>query len=39
MKKLSLVWLLCSKTAPKFVTATLHETGGATHVVKARAPQ
>ena len=34
----SFFWGLVSKTAPKFVTATLHETGGATHVVKARAP-
>src|SRR6266481_6168317 len=35
----SFFWGLVSKTAPKFVTATLHETGGATHVVKARSPQ
>ncbi len=35
----SFFWGLVSKTPPKFVTATLHETGGATHVVKARAPQ
>ena len=35
----SFFWGLVSKTQPKFVTATLHETGGATHVVKARAPQ
>jgi hypothetical protein len=34
----SYFWGLVSKTAPKFVTATLHETGGATHVVKARSP-
>jgi hypothetical protein len=35
----SFFWGLVSKTQPKFVTATLHETGGATHVVKARSPQ
>jgi hypothetical protein len=35
----SFFWGLVSKTSPKFVTATLHETGGATHVVKARSPQ
>jgi len=35
----SFFWGLVSKTPPKFVTATLHETGGATHVVKGRAPQ
>ncbi|MDX6498138.1 MAG: hypothetical protein QOG23_1398 [Blastocatellia bacterium] len=35
----SFFWGLVSKQAPKFVTATLHETGGATHVVKARSPQ
>jgi hypothetical protein len=34
----SFFWGLVSNTAPKFVTATLHETGGATHAVKARAP-
>ena len=34
----SFFWGLVSKTAPKNVTATLHETGGATHVVKARSP-
>jgi hypothetical protein len=34
----SFFWGLVSKTQPKFVTATLHETGSATHVVKARAP-
>ena len=34
----SFFWGLVSKTQPKFVNATLHETGGATHVVKARAP-
>jgi hypothetical protein len=35
----SFFWGLVSKTAPKFVTATIHEAGGATHVVKARAPK
>ena len=35
----SFFWGLVSKQPPKFVTATLHETGGATHVVKARSPQ
>lgn len=35
----SFFWGLVSKTAPKNVTATLHEPGGATHVVKARSPQ
>jgi hypothetical protein len=35
----SFFWGLVSKTPPQFVTATLHETGGATHVVKARAPK
>jgi len=34
----SFFWGLVSKTAPKNVTAMLHETGGATHVVKARSP-
>ena len=34
----SFFWGLTSQTQPKFVTATLHETGGATHVVKARSP-
>jgi|SRR5215813_194238 len=34
----SFFWGLVSKTAPKNVTAILHETGGATHVVKARSP-
>jgi hypothetical protein len=34
----SFFWGLVSKSPPKFVTATLHETGGATHVVKARSP-
>jgi hypothetical protein len=35
----SFFWGLVSKQPPKNVTATLHETGGATHVVKARSPQ
>jgi hypothetical protein len=35
----SYFWGLVSKKAPKNVTATLHETGGTTHVVKARSPQ
>ena len=35
----SFFWGLTSKTKAKFVSATLHETGGATHVVKARSPQ
>lgn len=35
----SFFWGLVSKIEPKFVTATLHESGGATHVVKARAPK
>ena len=36
----SFFWGLVSKQGPpKTVTATLHETGGATHVVKARSPQ
>ncbi|PYS77655.1 MAG: hypothetical protein DMF70_16275 [Acidobacteria bacterium] len=35
----SFFWGLVSKQPPKFVTATLHEPGGATHVVKARSPQ
>jgi hypothetical protein len=34
----SFFWGLVSKAAPKNVTAMLHETGGATHVVKARSP-
>jgi hypothetical protein len=34
----SFFWGLVSKSPPKNVTATLHETGGATHVVKARSP-
>ena len=34
----SFFWGLVSKSPPKFVAATLHETGGATHVVKARSP-
>src|SRR5437667_1191563 len=32
-------WGLVSKKPATTVTATLHETGGATHVVKARSPQ
>lgn len=36
----SFFWGLVSKQGPpKNVTATLHETGGATHVVSARSPQ
>jgi len=35
----SFFWGLVSKQPPKLVTATLHETRGATHVVKARSPQ
>lgn len=35
----SIFWGLVSKKPPTNVTATLHETGGATHVVKARSPQ
>jgi hypothetical protein len=35
----SFFWGLVSKTPAKFVTATLHEPGGVTHVVKARSPQ
>src|SRR5258708_14719925 len=35
----SFFWGLVSKNKPKFVTATLHEPGGATHVIKARSPQ
>jgi len=35
----SFFWGLVSRNKAKFVTATLHETGGATHVVKARSPQ
>jgi hypothetical protein len=36
----SFFWGLVSKQGPpKTVTATLHETGGATHVVQARSPQ
>jgi hypothetical protein len=34
----SFFWGLTSRTQAKFVTAAMHETGGATHVVKARAP-
>lgn len=35
----SFFWGLVSKTPPKFVMATLHEAGGATHSIKARAPK
>jgi hypothetical protein len=35
----SFFWGLVSKNKPKFVAATLHEAGGATHVIRARAPQ
>lgn len=35
----SFFWGLVSKTPPKFVMATLHEPGGATHSIKARAPK
>ncbi len=35
----SFFWGLVSKAPPKIVNATLHETGGVTHVVKARSPQ
>ena len=35
----SFFWGLVAKTPPKFVNATLHETGGVNHVVKARAPK
>lgn len=35
----SFFWGLVSKKPPKFVAATLHEAGGATHVIRARAPQ
>ncbi len=35
----SFFWGLASKQPPELVTATLHETSGATHVVKARSPQ
>ena len=34
----SFFWGLVSKSPAKDVTAILHETGGATHVVKARSP-
>ena len=34
----SFFWGLVSKSPPKDVTAIMHETGGATHVVKARSP-
>jgi hypothetical protein len=35
----SFFWGLVSKTPPQFVTATLHESGGANHTIKARAPK
>ena len=35
----SFFWGLVSKTQPKFVMATLHEAGGATHSIKARVPK
>lgn len=35
----SFFWGLVSKTPSQFVTATLHESGGVTHMVKARSPQ
>lgn len=35
----SFFWGLVSQTPPKFVTATLHESGGVNHTVKARAPR
>ena len=35
----SFFWGLVSKTPPQFVSATLHETGGVKHNVKARAPK
>ena len=35
----SFFWGLVSKQPPQLVAATLHETSGATHVVKARSPQ
>ena len=35
----SFFWGLVSKAPTKDITATLHEPGGATHVVKARSPQ
>ncbi len=35
----SFFWGLVSKTPPRFVTATLHETGAAMHTIKARAPK
>src|SRR5260370_2797366 len=34
----SFFWGLASETQPKFVTATLHETRAAPHIVKTRAP-
>ena len=35
----SFFWGLVSRTPAKFVTAKLHETGGVTHNIKARAPK
>jgi hypothetical protein len=35
----SFFWGLVSKTPPQIVTATLHESGGIVHKVKARAPK
>jgi hypothetical protein len=35
----SFFWGLVSRNQPKFAAATVHEAGGATHVVKARAPK
>jgi hypothetical protein len=35
----SFFWGLVSKTPAQFVNATLHESGGVTHSVKARAPK
>jgi hypothetical protein len=35
----SFFWGLVSKTVPQFVTAKVHETGGAVHKIQARAPK
>jgi hypothetical protein len=35
----SFFWGLVSKTGPQFVTAKVHETGGAIHNIQARAPK
>lgn len=35
----SFFWGMVARTPPKFVTATLQETGGVTHKIKVRAPQ